>query len=232
MHPIFDQIAQKYDPINRILSFGQDQRWREALARFAPQEPFDLLDLAAGTGDQIVALFEQKAPIRKAVGLDLSEPMLEIGRKKLAEKPYGAAVSFLQGDAQQLPFPDQSFDLCTISFGIRNIPDPLRALQEMARVLRPGGRCLVLEFSIPTNRFIRPFYLFYLRALLPRIGGWISQNPSAYRYLNRTIETFPSGDAFREILRAASFTQIEHHSMNLGGVSLYVGMAAGTDLLS
>ena len=221
MHPIFDQIAHKYDPINRILSLGQDQRWRREVARFIPNEPFDLLDLAAGTGDQIIALFEAGAPVRKAIGLDLSEPMLEIGRKKLAEKPYGAAVSFLQGDAQQLPFPDCSFDICTISFGIRNVEQPILALREMHRILRPGGRCLILEFSIPENRLIRPLYLFYLRSLLPRIGGWISKNPSAYRYLNRTIESFPSGQAFCDLLRAASFTQIEHHSMNLGGVALY-----------
>ncbi len=219
MHPIFDQIATKYDPINRILSLGQDQRWRREVARFIPNEPFDLLDLAAGTGDQIIALFEAGAPIRKAIGLDLSEPMLEIGRQKLAEKGYAASLQ--QGDAQQLPFPDCSFDICTISFGIRNVEQPILALREMHRILRPGGRCLILEFSIPENRLVRPLYLFYLRSLLPRIGGWISKNPSAYRYLNRTIESFPSGQAFCDLLRAASFTQIEHHSMNLGGVSLY-----------
>ena len=219
MHPIFDQIAHKYDPINRILSLGQDQRWRREVARFIPNEPFDLLDLAAGTGDQIIALFEAGAPVRKAIGLDLSEPMLEIGRQKLAERGYAASLQ--QGDAQQLPFPDCSFDICTISFGIRNVEQPILALREMHRILRPGGRCLILEFSIPENRLIRPLYLFYLRSLLPRIGGWISKNPSAYRYLNRTIESFPSGQAFCDLLRAASFTQIEHHSMNLGGVALY-----------
>ena len=219
MHPIFDQIAHKYDPINRILSLGQDQRWRREVARFIPNEPFDLLDLAAGTGDQIIALFEAGAPVRKAIGLDLSEPMLEIGRQKLAERGYAASLQ--QGDAQQLPFPDCSFDICTISFGIRNVEQPILALREMHRILRPGGRCLILEFSIPENRLIRPLYLFYLRSLLPRIGGWISKNPSAYRYLNRTIESFPSGQAVCDLLRAASFTQIEHHSMNLGGVALY-----------
>ncbi len=219
MHPIFDKIAAKYDPINRILSLGQDQRWRREVARFVPNEPFDLLDLAAGTGDQIIALLEANAQVRKAIGLDLSEPMLEIGRQKCAQKGYSASLQ--QGDAQQLPFPDCSFDICTISFGIRNVEQPILALREMHRVLRPGGRCLILEFSIPENRLIRPLYLFYLRSLLPRIGGWISKNPSAYRYLNRTIETFPSGQAFCDLLRAASFIQIKHHSMNFGGVSLY-----------
>lgn len=222
MHTVrdmFNKISPTYDQVNRILSFGRDIAWRKAVARHLPLRlHLQVLDLATGTGDQLAALFQKGASIHRAIGMDVAEEMLNIGRKKLASHP----VELLVGDAQKIPFADNRFDAVTISFGIRNVEDPSKALREMCRVLQPRGKALILEFSMP-NRFIRPFFLFYLRSILPRLGGHFSKEPFAYRYLNKTIETFPSGKEFLGLMEQAGFRNCKRHSMNLGSVSLYVG---------
>ncbi len=217
----FDPISKSYDRLNRILSLANDLRWRRKVASFLPQGPLTLLDLATGTGDQIFTLLDTPNTIQRAIGIDLSDNMLALARQKLEKKPYKASVELHQGDAQALPFPNHSFDVCTISFGIRNMPDPLLALSEMHRVLKPGGRCLILEFSLPPSPIRQP-YLFYLRHILPYLGGWISGHPAAYRYLNRTIEEFPSGAAFASWLEESQFRHITLHPMQWGAVTLYV----------
>ena len=215
---MFDAISPTYDMVNRILSFGQEVRWRKKVARFLPLKPhLEILDLATGTGDQIAALYRSGVSIQKAVGIDLAEEMLKIGRTKLKNK-----AELIYGDAQKLAFAPETFDAATFSFGIRNVPDPLSSLKEIYRILRPRGRCLILEFSMP-NKWIRPFFLFYLRNILPRLGGLLSKNLPAYRYLNRTIETFPSGDAFLALLKTAGFSSLKQIPMNFGSVSLYIG---------
>jgi demethylmenaquinone methyltransferase/2-methoxy-6-polyprenyl-1,4-benzoquinol methylase len=217
---MFNEISPTYDFVNRVLSFGQDVRWRKKVARFLPLKPhLEILDLATGTGDQIAALYRAKISIQKAVGIDLAEEMLNIGRWKLKKFP---SAELMQGDAQKLNFPSESFDAATFSFGIRNVLDPLVSLREIHRILKQRGRCLILEFSMP-NRWIRPFFLFYLRTILPRLGGILSKNLAAYRYLNRTIETFPSGDAFLALMKSAGFSSLKRIPMNFGSVSLYVG---------
>jgi demethylmenaquinone methyltransferase/2-methoxy-6-polyprenyl-1,4-benzoquinol methylase len=217
---MFDEIAPSYDRVNRVLSLGQDVRWRKKVAQFVPLKPhLEILDLATGTGDQIAALYRAGLSIQRAVGIDLAEEMLKIGRSKLKAFPQ---VQLLHGNAEKLPFASESFDAATFSFGIRNVSDPLLSLQEIHRVLKKRGRCLILEFSMP-NRWIRPFFLFYLRHVLPRLGGILSKHVAAYRYLNRTIETFPSGDAFLALLKSAQFSSLKRISMNFGSVSLYVG---------
>ncbi len=217
---MFNAISPTYDKVNRLLSLGQDRRWRKTVARHLPLRlHLEVLDLATGTGDQILALLDAGASIRRAVGLDLADEMLAIARTKCAAKPQ---VEFIHGDAQALPFPESSFDAITFSFGIRNVLDPVQALREMHRVLKPGGRALVLEFSTP-NRWIRPFVLLYLRRILPWLGGLVSGRPQAYAYLNRTIESFASGEEFLAWMRAAQFVNPTCVKLNLGSVSLYVG---------
>ena len=216
---MFDRIAPRYDLTNRILSLGLDLRWRKALAKHLPQqESISLLDLATGTGDQIAALLQKKASITKAIGIDFSEGMLKIARQKFQDEP----IDFLHADALNLPFEEKSFDLCTFSFGIRNVKDPLKALQEMHRVSKIGGRALILEFSMPKGAFRMP-YLFYLRHLLPLLGTLFAKDFSAYRYLNQTIEKFPSGPSFLSWMEQAGWKNLQITPLLFGAVSLYRG---------
>jgi demethylmenaquinone methyltransferase/2-methoxy-6-polyprenyl-1,4-benzoquinol methylase len=215
---MFDLISPTYDRVNRILSFGMDQRWRKAVASHLPeQKNLKVLDLATGTGDQAIALLKSKASIQSITGIDLSVEMMEIAKKKVGKK-----VEFIRADAEKLPFQDKSFDAATFSFGIRNVPTPINALKSIHRVLKPKGRCLILEFSLPPAP-IKGFYLFYLRYILPRLGGFFSGKMEAYRYLNQTIEHFPSGKDFCSLMKNAGFLRVREIPMALGGVTLYIG---------
>ncbi len=223
IHHMFDEISSSYDRINRILSLGLDRNWRRQAALYLPpKEGLHLLDLATGTADQLIALFEAKAPIESAIGIDLSQEMLLIGEKKVQNKSYGKRIELQIGDALTIPFDDLQFDACTFSFGIRNVKDPLLSLKEIHRILKSEGRCLVLEFSLPPFP-IRPFYLLYLRYLLPWLGNKLSRHKRAYSYLNETIETFPSGNSFLSLMQKAGFTHLQKRQMALGAVTLYVG---------
>jgi len=218
---MFDQISPTYDRINRILSLGMDQRWRKQVAKHLPSlNHLKILDLATGTGDQALALLESGASIDSITGIDLSTEMLQIAKRKL-----GSRANCIRADAEKLPFNNENFNAATFSFGIRNVTDPVCSLKEIYRVLKPSGRCLILEFSLPP-RPIRGFYLFYLRHLLPRIGGLLSRKPAAYRYLNQTIEHFPSGKDFSSLMQKAGFTHLRRIPMAFGGVTLYIGEKA------
>ncbi len=221
---MFNQIAKTYDRTNRILSLGMDLCWRKKLGFHLPKrEELHILDLATGTADQLIALFESKrASIHSAIGLDIAAEMLALGEQKISQKPYAKKIELQIGDAMQIPFAKQTFDACTFSFGVRNVKDPLQSLEEIFRVLKPGGRSLILEFSLPKAPFKWP-YLFYLRYILPWLGGKLSKEPGAYRYLNQTIESFPSGPSFLSLLKRAGFTHVKAHPMALGAVTLYVG---------
>ncbi|MES2273036.1 MAG: bifunctional demethylmenaquinone methyltransferase/2-methoxy-6-polyprenyl-1,4-benzoquinol methylase UbiE [Chlamydiota bacterium] len=220
---MFDAISPTYDRINRILSLGMDRKWRKEISKRLPSgRKLKLLDLATGTGDQIFSLLENGVSIQSAVGIDMASEMLVLAEKKLRSKSYQTSVKFQRADAEKLPFQALSFDAATFSFGIRNVCDPLLSLKEIHRVLKPNGKCLILEFSLPPWPIRGPF-LFYLRHILPRIGGLLSKAPTAYRYLNQTIETFPSGKDFCLLMKSASFQNIQAYPMALGGVTLYVG---------
>lgn len=218
---MFDLISPTYDKVNRIVSFGMDQKWRKRVIQFLPlKKNLKILDLATGTGDQIVALLKSPASIKTITGIDLSQEMLAIAKEKLNGK-----AEFLRADAEKLPFKEESFDAATFSFGIRNVTSPLTSLKEIYRILNHKGRCLILEFSLPPKPFTG-FYLFYLRHILPRIGGLFSKKPEAYRYLNQTIEHFPSGKNFCLLMKEVGFTKIRAIPMTLGAVTLYVGEKA------
>ena len=220
---MFDRLSASYDRINSILSLGMDRGWRRRAAAHLPKRSnLDIIDLASGTGDQIIACFESGASVRSGIGIDLAVEMLNIGKAKVESKSYKNQVKFQRADAMQLPFRDNSFDAATFSFGVRNVPDPLTSLNEIHRVLKPGGRCLILEFSLPPQP-LRAFHLFYLRRILPIIGGFFSKNKAAYRYLNETIETFPCGDAFCLLMKSAHFNSIKQIPLALGAVTLYLG---------
>ena len=220
---MFNHISPSYDKVNRILSLGVDQYWRRKVAHFLPKkEKIRLLDCATGTGDQIFSLMKSKR-VDRAVGVDLASEMLRIGKKKLKEKPYSKRVMLKQACMSALPFADGSFDCATISFGIRNVENVEKCLKEIHRVLTLNGRILVLEFSLPSNQKLKAAHLFYLRHFIPKIGGWISKNKEAYRYLNETIESFPYGENFCALLSSAGFKNVKAHPLTFGVVTLYQG---------
>jgi demethylmenaquinone methyltransferase/2-methoxy-6-polyprenyl-1,4-benzoquinol methylase len=221
---MFDRIAPRYDLLNRLLSFRQDVAWRRRMAkRLPPGDTLRLLDIATGTADQILFLKECAPAVGDAVGVDMSEGMLAVGREKVARVGLSDRVVLKTGDAMSIPEPDTAFDVATMSFGIRNVLDVTDALREVLRVLKPGGRALILEFSTPESRWFRPLYFFYLRHLLPVIGGLLSGDRTAYRYLNRTIETFPSGKDFCALMERAGFTRVKAIPLTFGIASIYEG---------
>ncbi len=216
---MFDEIAHKYDFLNRLLSLGQDEAWRYQIRRCLPQKnSYDLLDIATGTGDVILTLVKDNSSVRSAYGVDLSEGMLEIAKVKVKAANLQSKITIQKADAQALPFVEGSFDAVTISFGIRNIPDLRLALLEMYRVLKKDGRVIILEFSLPQNIFIRTGHWFYINIFVPIVGYIFSGHNSAYRYLAQTIETFPYGDRFCRILKQMGFVNVQSKTL-MGGVA-------------
>lgn len=219
---MFDRIAHSYDRANRILSFGQDVRWRSFVTSMVPPHPpLSVLDVACGTADLIIAMCKARPNITRAHGVDLSTQMLTIAEKKIARQNLSERITLSHENACSLSFADESFDMASIAFGIRNVVESRRALAEMLRVLKPGGTLLILEFSLPKNAFIRFFYLFYFRHVLPRVGGFLAKDQAAYRYLNSSVENFPDTLAFTEILLDVGFQRVDKISLSCGIATLY-----------
>ncbi len=225
---MFDAIAHRYDLLNRLLSFGQDVKWRRALAESVSDARFArILDVATGTGDVLLAVADGCACERFCVGMDMAGKMLELARTKLAEKPAAnRGFALVRCDAGAIPLRADGFDAVTIAFGIRNVPDVSQALRGMCRVLAPGGRLAVLEFSLPSRRIIRFLYLLYFRRVLPLLGGLVSGDYDAYRYLNRSVESFPYGQAFCGIIAASGFDNVAACPLTWGVATLYTGEKA------
>jgi len=221
---MFDRISPTYDRVNRAMTFGVDRYWRKKMAKFLPKrDNLFLLDCATGTADQIISLLSHSTKISKAIGVDLAKDMLVIGKKKISGYPFAHQIELHEASALVLPYADQSFDCVTISFGIRNVTDVKACLRELYRVLKPQGRILILESSIPSHSLIKSAYLFYMRHLLTRIGGWISKDKEAYVYLNKTTETFFSKEQLCSFLQEAGFKQTKAHPLTFGVVTIYVG---------
>lgn len=230
---MFDNISSTYDMVNRILSFGIDKLWRRVLASKIPKKKsLHVLDCATGTGDQIFSLFQKNPSLGTAVGIDLSHEMLEIAKKKSQKKPYSPCITFQEASALSIPYSANTFDVATISFGIRNVVDVKGALQEMHRVLVPHGKALILEFSKPKNRILHFFHSLYLKNVLPFVGGIFSRNKEAYTYLQKTIDTFPCGEAFCQIMKEAGFFEVKAYPLTGGIATLYEGVKSecNTDL--
>jgi len=221
---MFNDISPRYDFLNHFLSFGIDIFWRRQLAHFLPnRDNLSVLDLATGTGDVLLTLVKCRSQISSAVGIDMAEKMLEIGRQKIAQRKLDHKITLQKGDANRIPFADNSFDVTTIAFGIRNMENPLNVLKEMCRVIKSSGRMLILEFSLPENRLLRIIHLFYLRNIVPAIGHIFSGHYQAYKYLNQTIESFPYGIDFCSLMDQAGFARAQAYPL-LGGVAtIYVG---------
>ncbi len=221
---MFDRIARRYDLLNHLLSLGQDIRWRKKVAQVLPEKSNQkILDLATGTGDQLLYLFQTSSRIASATGTDLALEMLDIGKEKVRQQQLQNVITLQEGNAEDIQFEEGSFDTVTISFGIRNVTDVKKALSEMYRVLTPGGRVIILEFSLPKIRIIRKLYLIYFRYVLPFIGGLISGDRYAYRYLNQTVETFPYGKAFCDLISGQGFDEVEMLPLTFGVATIYYG---------
>ena len=220
----FEGIAPRYDLANHLLSGGLDFLWRRRLIREAKaDQPRDVLDLATGSGDVALALRKALSVEAQITGLDFCPPMLaEAERKRIAAGHSPDSLRFQQGDCLSMDFPDDSFDLVTIAFGLRNLCDRAIGLSEMQRVLRPGGRLLILEFSQPFF-FLRPFYYLYLRLILPLFARWVTGDRKAYEYLGSSISGFPDRFGLAEELRQANFGKISFVSLTGAVVALHVG---------
>ena len=219
---MFNRVAPRYDLLNRVLSFGCDAGWRRRLAAAATHPTGSgarVLDLATGTGDVVLAL-RRTGRCALAAGMDMAEAMLGVAHAKL----YGEAqCGWVLGDALDAPFATGAFDAVTLAFGLRNFADLDAGLREIRRVLKPGGRALVLEFSLPKNRLMRFGYLVYLRYAVPLIGGILSGHREAYAYLNRTIEAFPQGATLCARMEQAGFKETRALPLTFGVATLYEG---------
>jgi demethylmenaquinone methyltransferase/2-methoxy-6-polyprenyl-1,4-benzoquinol methylase len=210
---MFNRISGSYDLLNRMLSLGIDVKWRNILVkRLKAGHPATILDVA------------RAIPTAKVTGLDIAEEMLQIGRKKTAELGLDARLTLEVGDAENLPYPDASFDAITVAFGVRNFEDLDRGIAEMSRVLKPGGKLFVLEFSQPKGWFFRPAFQFYFKYLLPLIGRLTSKDGRAYQYLFESVQAFPEGETFLEIMRMQGFGQTSVTTLTFGTCSIYEGM--------
>jgi len=225
---MFNAISSRYDFLNHLLSFGLDIVWRKKLTQFAPVRPqLKLLDLATGTADIILSFFKHDKNIVSAVGIDLAEKMLQLGQAKIEEAQLSDKVKLQIGNAANLQFPSESFDLITMSFGIRNTTSTAQVFNEIYRVLNKEGRVLILEFSMPRNLIFRGMHLFYLRYFVPAIGFIFSGHYKAYKYLNQTIETFPYGQEFCQLIEKAGFKNVSAHELLFGVATIYQGDKPG-----
>lgn len=222
-YKIFDDIAGTYDLLNHTLSMGIDIYWRKKFLKYLPKkDSINALDLATGTGDVPLTLISDSR-IKKITGLDLSKGMVDIGIEKVKKKGLDKKIFLMLGDAVNIPAGDNSFDITTISFGIRNFSDPQKSLHDIYRVLKKDGRVMIMEFSIPSNPLIRAIYFFYFRHFLPKIGNLVSKHKDAYTYLNKTVEDFPYGDKFLDLMKNAGFKNLKKESLTFGIAMLYIG---------
>ncbi len=224
---MFDSIAGDYDSLNHILSLDVDKIWRKkALKQIvdAPA-PAQVLDLACGTGDFSIAIAKalSSATGSHVTGVDLSEGMLAVMREKVAKAGLTEMISIEEGDGENLRFPDNTFDRVTIAFGIRNFENREKGLREMLRVLKPGGRLVILELSRPENKIIRWFYDLYFLHILPKVGGKVSGDKAAYAYLPASVAAFPGKKAFMATMREAGFRTVTHKAFTLGICRMYTG---------
>lgn len=217
---MFDTISKEYDSLNRIISFGIDVKWRKKVVDIvAKHQPKTILDIATGTGDLAINLTKTNAS--KIIGLDISEGMLNVGRKKIAKKNLETTIEMVIGDSENLTFADNSFDAITVAFGIRNFENLEKGLSEILRVLKPNGIFVILETSIPTKIPFKQGYKFYTKGILPIIGKLFSRDKAAYSYLCESASVFPYGESLNNILHKTGFTNAKALPQTFGVATIY-----------
>jgi demethylmenaquinone methyltransferase / 2-methoxy-6-polyprenyl-1,4-benzoquinol methylase len=224
---MFDKIAFRYDFLNRFLSGGIDIYWRRrAIRELASTSTKTILDVATGTADMAI-MMARYLSVSHITGIDISTGMLDIGRQKITRLQMGEKISLQTGDSEAILFPDDNFDAVTVAFGVRNFENLEKGLREMLRVLKPGGRLVVLEFSQPKTPGVRHIYDLYLRLVAPNIGKMVSSNREAYQYLNDSVKAFPEGENFIRIMETCGYNNPRLRRLSLGICSLYVGEKRG-----
>lgn len=224
---LFDRIAPDYDRLNHLLSLNIDKIWRKKAVKEISglTGPAEILDVACGTGDFTIEIARKTAAGSHVTGIDLSEGMMEIGRAKIKRSGAGEnrSVTMIQGDCEALKFADGTFDRVAAAFGVRNFEHPGTGLREMYRVLKNGGKAVIIELSIPSNPVIRYIYKIYFLKILPAAGGRISGERGAYEYLPASVLRFPAPDRFMEMMKTAGFTQVRQKAMTFGICRMYIG---------
>lgn len=220
---MFNKIAVRYDFLNRFLSAGIDVRWRKkALRLLEPLQPKQLLDVATGTADVALMAAKQLQP-EKIIGIDIAERMLDIGRGKISTRGWEHVITLQSGDSETINFPNHSFDAVTVAFGVRNFENLEKGLSEIYRVLKPGGRLVVLEFSKPFIPGFKQLYNAYMSIVAPQLVSVFASDKKAYQYLNQSIQAFPEGKKFVEVLEKTGFKNSSHKPLTLGICSIYWG---------
>jgi len=221
---MFGSIAPRYDLLNRLLSLGIDRRWRRfAVGKIALSGPGRVLDVATGTGDVALEIAAQTPASVSIVGVDFCPEMVELGRVKVEESRHAGRITLEVAPCEDIPFDERTFDAATISFGIRNVVDRAKGLSEMHRVLKDGGRIVILEFSTPTMPLFKQLYHFYFLKILPLIGGLFSRH-SAYQYLPDSVMEFPSREEFEALMSGAGFREVRHFDLTGGIATVYLGI--------
>lgn len=220
---LFNTIAPEYDKMNNIISLGTHKLWRQkVMARMTFPDGANIIDLATGTADWALALAEKSDPTAHVTGLDFSEEMLAVGQKKVDVSDYFDKITLVQGDAMALPFDDAVFDIVTIGFGLRNLPDPVMGLKEMYRVLKPGGQLVILETSQPDNPLVKPFWQFYFGQVMPIFGKVFAKGKyQEYKYLDDTTEKFMDYMTLGQVLLRVGFEKVTISRFNLGAAAVH-----------
>lgn len=221
---VFDSVASRYDIMNDLMSFGIHRLWKHIAVDLAGvRSGMKVLDLASGTGDLASRFAGLVGPGGEVVMSDINLSMLEEGRKRMVDDGHAGNVDYMQIDAESIPFPDNSFHVVTIAFGLRNVTDKDQALREMYRVLKPGGRALVLEFSKPVSKPLEKLYDFYSFKALPLMGRFVARDADSYRYLAESIRMHPDQETLREMMEAAGFERCDYHNLTGGIVAVHRG---------
>lgn len=218
---MFDNISGEYDGLNRVISFGIDVKWRKKVVQMiADTNPESILDIATGTGDLIINL-AKKTDATQLIGLDISEGMLSVGRKKITSDGLDERIEMVQADSENMPFNDNSFDAITVAFGVRNFEHLEKGLSEIRRVLKPGGIFVILETSVPTKTPFKQGYKIHCKYILPAVGKLLSKDKDAYSYLSESASVFPFGEALNNILRKIGFTNVVDKPQTFGVATIY-----------
>ncbi len=223
---LFDSIAPEYDKLNHILSMDIDKTWRKRAVKqiVDVKTPLKILDIACGTGDFAIETAKHCPDGSRITGIDISEGMLEIGKTKVEEAGLGEIITLESGDCADIQYADATFDRVTIAFGIRNFEDKEKCLKEVFRVLKPGGKLIILELSVPSNRFLSDVYKVYFKGVLPVVGGMVSGNRSAYEYLPESVIRFPKPERFMEMMMEAGFSKVRHKSFTMSTCRMFIGV--------
>ena len=219
---LFNSIASDYDRLNHILSLNIDKGWRrKAVKEIADKDsPVKVLDVACGTGDFTIEIAKKVSAGSEVIGVDISEGMMEIGKEKMLKA--GVTAEMTVADCEALPYDQNTFDRIAVGFGVRNFEHLDLGLREMCRVLKPDGKLVILELSLPSNRLVRGCYMLYFQKILPMVGGFLSGDRGAYEYLRTSVLRFPAPDKFIEMLKSAGFEQVEHRPLTFGICRMYV----------